>query len=198
VIAAGIAADGTAGLFLSDNLGGQLRPLAVLAEDPADRITDLAVSATGNVITFVHDHSPGELAPGEPVAHIHQIVIPGLTLIDLDMPDVLPTHLVGGDSVDTVSWVLDTSTASSITQFLTRDDVHVSEHRAEPVGFLADGTAVLMARPVPSRTGPGDVWLAPPTGPPVLLIESVDAVATRTVIGPWIDLPADIEAQAPG
>jgi hypothetical protein len=57
---------------------------------------------------------------------------------------------------------------------------------------------VVVARSPGAASGPGDVWLVPQIGDPVLFAVNVDAAATRTMIGPWIDLPEDIEAQAPG
>jgi len=198
IIAAGIADDGTAGLFITDNHGGNVRPLAVLDEDPADLISDLAVSAAGNVVTFVHDHTPGALAPGEPTAHLHEIVIPGMTLTDLAEFDTLPTELVASRTSDSIAWASHRSAAGDAAEFKYRDTVQFPDASTAPVGFLGDGSAVVIVRPTLTPAGPGNLWVVPPTGSPTLLVEGVDAAATRTAIDSWIDLPSDIEAQAPG
>jgi hypothetical protein len=198
IIAAGIADDGRAGLFIADNHGENVKPLALLLNDPEDTITDMAVSSAGNVVTFVHDHTPGSFSPSEPAAHIHEIVLPGLNLVDVaDLP-AIPTGLVASRTGDAAAWMLDDPTTGPSAQFKYREPVQFQGAVAVPVGFLGDGSSLVMVRPTAKPGGPGDAWLVPVTGEPTLIARGVDAATTRVVIGEWIDLPADIEAQAPG
>ncbi len=195
ILAAGTGLDGVAGLYLASNRGENARIVTTL-DDPSTSITELAVDPSGVTSYFVHDHG------GE--RHIHQLSLQGLQLIDMAVTSeqvgdlTLGTFFGGrlayreGDCAGAVSTKLANGSFGDLMSSPELDGRSVS-----PVGWLDYQRLVVEVRDI-GCDGPAEVWVMSTDGSVHQVLGTVEAVAVRTVLGSFGELPNDINAQAPG
>ncbi|MEO6571821.1 MAG: hypothetical protein ABIO83_09755 [Ilumatobacteraceae bacterium] len=206
ILVAGIADDGSAGLFITDNLGGQLHQFVFL-EDADSVITDLAVAHNGNWVTFVHDHIGSRDRVDPAAAHVHRFDLTTFGITDIEiLPDDVPTALIASDQRDgTVAWERDIEGGTGRHVAFTwsggvPNPIAVDDHDTDAVGFLDDGTVATLVRPSDSPRAAADLVLVSLLGDrPVLIAHDVTAAATRTIHHPnWSEPPLGIEQRAVG
>lgn len=194
IIAAGTGLDGVAGLYLASNRGENARAIATL-DDPSTSITEVVVDPSGVITYFVHDHGD--------MRHIHQLSLQGLQLIDMAMTDDQVGHLTlgtffggrlayrEGDCAGVVSTKLANGSFGDLMS-----SPELEGRSVVPVGWLDFQRLVVEVRDV-GCDGPAEVWVMSTTGEVHQALGTVEAVAVRTVLDSFGELPDDINAQAP-
>jgi len=196
IFAAGVDANGTAGLFLAGNRGQNGRVIAQL-DSPETVITEIAPDPSGTRVYFIHDHRNGTF-------HVHALDLPALTLSDV----LVATEPVGNLTISRtpsapVAWRIGDCAGVTRTQFSTAgatsdQPAAFAGQSTQPVGWLDAQQLVLSVRAT-GCTGPGDLWLwniATSAATPIAT--GVDYAAVRSVLGVFGELPGDINAAAPG
>ena len=195
IIAAGMGLDGVAGLYLASNRGENARVITTL-DDPSTSITEIAVDPSGVTSYFVHDHGD--------VRHIHQLSLQGLQLMDMAVTSEQVGHLTlgtffggrlayrEGDCAGVVSTKLANGSFGDLMSSPELDGRSVV-----PAGWLDYQRLVVEVRDV-GCDGPAEVWVMSTDGAVHQVLGTVEAVAVRTVLDSFGELPDDINAQAPG
>jgi hypothetical protein len=196
IFAVGTSADGTKGIYVASNRGANVRTVATL-DDPSTNITGLAPDAGGTQLYVLHDeHTKWD---------VHLIQFPSLLLTTLYSSDVPTSHLVIGTTPGSPVAVQVGDCASSATHTVvpqwSQDAIGAGTPLASastsPIGFL-DAHTVAVASRASGCSGPVDVWAVNQDGTAVQLLAAVDSVAVRSAVTDFGELPADINAQAPG
>ena len=196
IFAAGQAADGTEGLFVASNRGQNPRLLAHL-DEPNTAITEIGADPSGSRVYFIHDHKNGTF-------HVHAIDLPGLTITDVAQVAEPVAKL-------TINFVAGAALAVRVGDCagLTRTQVFnagasidqlaaFAAISTEPIGWLDAQQIVLSTRPS-GCSGPSDLWIWNiATSAATPLVGNVDAVAIRSVLTSFGELPGDINSAAPG
>ena len=195
IFAAGVAADGTAGLFVAGNRGQDPRLVAAL-DLPATVITEIAPDPSGSRVYFVHDHANGTF-------HVHAVDFPGLTPSDVTQAtEPLAELTVGVTPNAAIAWRIGDCGALTRTQ-VTGGGVAADQPAAfaalstQPLGWLDPQQLVLSVRAT-GCTGPSDLWIwniATSAATPV--VTGVDNAAVRSVLTSFGVLPGDPEPAAP-
>ena len=144
----------------------------------------------------MHDHGD--------MRHIHQLSLQGLQLIDMAMTSdqvgdlTLGTFPGGplayreGDCAGVVSTKLANGSFGDLMS-----SPELQGRSVAPVGWLDYQRLVVEVRDVGCE-GPAEVWVMSTDGSVHQALGTVEAVAVRTVLGSFGELPDDINAQAPG
>jgi hypothetical protein len=196
IFAAGLAGDGTAGLFIAGNRGENPRLIAQL-DQPTTAITEIKPDPSGSRVYFVHDHGTGTF-------HVHSLDMPALTLADVTQTvEPIAKLTVGGAASAPIAWRLGACTGLTRTQQF--NSVAVVDQPAafaalstEPLGWLDPQQLVLSVRAT-GCTGPSDLWIwniVSSAATP--LVTGVDTAAIRSVLATFGELPGDINNAAPG
>jgi hypothetical protein len=196
IFAAGLATDGTAGLFVAGNRGQNPRLIAQL-DQPTTVITEIRPDPSGARVYFVHDHGNGTF-------HVHALDLPALALTDITQTtEPIAKLTVGTTPNATIAWRLGDCAALTRTQIANGGAV-VDQPAAfialstEPVGWL-DPQQLLMSVRTTGCSGPSDLWIwNVATSAATPLINAVDNVAIRSVLTSFGELPGDINSAAPG
>jgi hypothetical protein len=196
IFAAGKAADGTEGLFVASNRGANPRLITQL-DTPNTRITEIGPDPSGSRVYFVHDHGDGTF-------HVHALDLPGLALIDVTAATSPIAELtVGTTASGPVAWRLGDCSGLTHTQ-ISAGTAAIDQPAAfaalstEPVGWL-DGQQLVLSVRATGCTGPSSLWIWNiATSAATPLVSGVDAVAVRSILGTFGELPGDINSAAPG
>ncbi len=195
ILAAGMGFDGVAGVYLASNRGENARVIATLA-DPSTSITEIVVDVSGVTTYFVHDHND--------MRHIHQLSLEGLQLIDVATSNDQVGHLTLGTFYGSrlayregdCSGVVRTKLANGLSGDVMSSP-ELENRSVTPVGWLDFERLVVAVRDTGCE-GPAEVWLMNTNGQVDQVLGMVEAVAVRSVLENFGELPNDINAQAPG
>jgi hypothetical protein len=196
IFAAGLASDGTAGLFVASNRGANPRLIAQL-DQPSTVITEIAPDPSGTRVYFVHDHGNGTF-------HVHSLDFPALTLTDvIQAQEPIAKLTVGTTPGSAIAWRAGACTGFTRTQLwngsaVVEQPAAFATLSTEPVGWL-DAQQFVMSVRASGCAGPSDLWIwniATSAATPV--VTGVDNVAIRAVLGTFGELPGDINSAAPG
>jgi hypothetical protein len=196
IFAAGLAADGTEGLFVASNRGQNSRLLARL-DEPNTAITEIGADPSGSRVYFIHDHKNGTF-------HVHAIDLPDLTITDV-LQVAEPVAKLTVNFVAGAALAVRVGDCSGLTRTQVFNGATAVEQPAafaalstEPIGWLDTQQIVLSARAT-GCSGPSDLWIWNiATSAATPLVGNVDAVAVRSVLTSFGELPGDINSAAPG
>lgn len=194
-VAAGVAPDGSAGIFIASNRGENMRPVALL-EHPDDAIVDMAFWTSGDRMLFVHDHGDS--------FELHTAVFPSLGLMDVTQYDRPVGDLRIG--TDPFSWaayrVGDCSGVTSVMVYPWADaprdlaaGTPLAERSVRPVGWTDLGHLIVESRAT-GCDGPADVWVLGADGSAQQVLAGVEHVAVRDVVRSAGELPNDLNTDA--
>lgn len=194
IFAAGVDANGMAGLFVASNRGENVRPVA-LVEDQATSITEIAADASGSLLYFVHNHGS--------FAHVHQVQLPDLALTDLAQVDGSVDHLtVSTKAQSGVAFRVGDCAATTRTvasRFGETFEVGVGTPLAglstTPVGWIEADRLVVAARTA-GCDGPADLWIVSLDGDATLIVSGVENAAVRAAVTAFGELPNDLNTDA--
>jgi hypothetical protein len=183
------------GIWLSSNLGTE--PKMILSvDDPTTPVTDLALSADGQTLYFVH-------------GFVHLLHIPILDLAELGQSGRNEANLAVSRVDGATAWTIGPCDASGSVVAIAPDADAVDLRTAarspfadadvtlQPVGWLRGARLVLAVR-ASGCEGPADVWTWSVAGEFDQIAHDVLAPAVRIAGGPFVDLPNNIEQAAPG
>jgi hypothetical protein len=196
IFAAGQSADGTQGLFVASNRGQNPRLLAHL-DEPNTAITEIGADPSGSRVYFIHDHKDGTF-------HLHAIDLPALAITDI-LQIAEPVAKLTINSIAGAALAVRVGDCSSLTRTQVFDAGAAIDQPAafaglstEPVGWLDARQLVLSTRST-GCSGPSDLWIWNiVTAAATPLVGHVDAVAIRSVMTSFGELPGDINSAAPG
>jgi hypothetical protein len=196
IFAAGQAADGTEGLFVASNRGLNSRLLARL-DEPNTAITEIGADPSGSRVYFIHDHKNGTF-------HVHAIDLPDLTITDV-LQVAEPVAKLTVNFVAGAALAVRVGDCSGLTRTQVFNGTAAVDQPAafaalstEPIGWLDTQQIVLSTRAT-GCSGPSDLWIWNiATSAATPLVGNVDAVAIRSVLTSFGELPGDINSAAPG
>jgi len=197
LIGAGVAFDGTHGIYVASDLGTNPRP--ILRVESADvSVTELAMDASGEALFFV--------SSGTSTFELHRLAFPTLAMMDVTSEQAPISELVTGPVAGATAWRV--GLCNSVTQVRVLDEriaepVDVGEGTPiaalslSPLGWLDANRLVVAARPL-GCDGPADVWIWNRLdNAATLVVKAVEfpavrvvaQVATTIAISPTADLP---------
>jgi len=181
LIAAGMAPDGTRGIFVASDLGANTRAIArVDSEDVV--VTELAMDAAGDALFF--------LTTSDTSFALRRLSFPDLAVTDVSSDQSPMTALTTGPVTGTTAWRV--GLCNSVTLIRVLDDriaepVDVGEGTPiaalslSPLGWLDASRLVIAARPL-GCDGPADVWIWNRLdNSATLLVKGVEFVAVRVI-----------------
>jgi hypothetical protein len=191
IAAVGLAEDGTYGIWLASNRG-QNPKLITRIDDPTTPPTDLAFSADGLSLWFIH-------------RALHVLLLQGLILDEVGVEGREEDNLTVSTVESGVAYTTGPcdGTGSIIaedTDLRTAADSPFADGTTtlRPVGWLGGLRLVIAARPS-GCDGPADVWIwSSPAKTFERVGSNLSSVAVRIPQGPSQELPANIEQAAPG
>ncbi|HUS61033.1 MAG TPA: hypothetical protein VMY34_02480 [Acidimicrobiales bacterium] len=181
IVAAGKAMDGVYGIWIAENDGTEAKRL--VATETADKITSLGWTS-GGLLTFVALHGTS--------GHVHFLDLGARTLTSLPDDRREPSGVVPSTFEETKVAVTDGPCGRQTTRIATwppGESPAKAEHvslgavlgklATTPVGWLDDGTLLLIVRPS-GCTGPGSLWAWHPQRREVEIARNVIAAAVRS------------------
>jgi hypothetical protein len=191
IAAVGLAEDGEYGIWLASNRG-ENRRLITRIDDPNTPPTDLAFSADGLSLQFIHRAA-------------HRLMLQGLILEEVGVEGRQEDNLTVStvESVDAYTTGPCDGTGSIIANGTDLRTAAGSPFAGgtttlRPVGWLNNLRLVIAARAV-GCDGPADVWIwSSPTNTFEPVGANVSSIAVRIPHGPFQELPANIDQAAPG
>jgi hypothetical protein len=195
VFAVGVDSTGTPGVYVASNRGQNMKRVAVV-NDPATKITELAADVSGARLYLLHDEGTKW--------EIHSVVFPSLQLTTVfDSAQPLSRLTLGSGPDSPVAAQVGTCPGDTHTIVATWGTTTVgtgtplASMSTAPIGWLDSDHLVVAAR-AHGCSGPASVWVARGDGSAQQVLTSVEDVAVRSVLGPFGELPGDINSQAPG
>ncbi|MEY2476755.1 MAG: hypothetical protein QOG87_2070 [Actinomycetota bacterium] len=178
IAAVGLDHNGGYGISLATNQGKDARKLA--DGERAGRIYSLAFSQDGEQLWFLADHGDH--------GDVHQLDLRTAALTTLSQANKPYARVIA--SAFTRTQAVTTNKCESLANGLgVQPSGRLAERTLEPVGFLADGRLVVLAR-ASGCSGTGDVHvLGPGSTDPPALARSVESVAIRQPLPPPGELP---------
>ena len=194
VFAAGVDANGVAGLFVASNRGENARVIALL-DDSATSITEIAADANGSLVSFIHDHGS--------FSHVHQVELPSLVITDVATIDGPVDQLTISSKPQSgvAIRVGECATLTSTVALRFGDIIQVGAgtplagFSTAPIGWIDADRLVVAARGA-GCDGPADLWIASLDGSATLIASAVDNAAVRAAVTTFGELPEDLNADA--
>jgi hypothetical protein len=178
IAAVGVDRAGNYGISIATNQGKDPHKLA--EAESAKRIYSLAFSQDGERLYFLADHGDH--------GDVHTLDLRAGALSTLFTDPTPFEHLV--TSPFTRAAAISTHDCVDVLNGLgVHPGPKLAAHSLDPVGFLADGRLVLLAR-TKGSTGPADVYVLGPGAPdPPPITRAVESVAIRQPLPPPGELP---------
>ena len=194
IVAAGVAADGTSGLFVASNRGANAQPIALL-EDPATAITEIVPDTDGTSVYFLHDHGSS--------FEVHQVLFPSLVINDL-VNTTEPIAKLTVSSIPSGGLALRVGDCATLTRTVAWQGGALIEIGAgtalagqstTPVGWLDSNHLVVAAR-AQGCSGPADVYVAEVNGTATMVAGGLDNISVRAAVTNFGEIPNDLNADA--